>query len=78
MHTGYVKIIKSVKIGGRQFTQGRGCLLYTSSRAVLAAAGGSVARAGFENEISQAVAARINKIPEQHGFYIPADVLRCV
>lgn len=24
MHIGYVKIIKSVKIGGRQFTQGRG------------------------------------------------------
>lgn len=48
---------------------------YSLSRAVLAAAGGSVARAGFENEISQAVAARINKIPEQHGFYIPADVL---
>lgn len=48
---------------------------YSLSRAVLAAAGGSVARAGFENEVSQAVAARTNKIPSQHGFFVPADVL---
>ena len=48
---------------------------YSLSRAVLAAAGGSIANAGFENEVSRAVAERTNMIPEQHGFFIPADAL---
>lgn len=48
---------------------------YSLSRAMLAAAGGSVARAPFEAEISAAVAERVGEVPRQHGFYLPSDIL---
>ena len=48
---------------------------YSLSRALFAAANGSVTRAPFESEISACVAERIGEPARQHAFYLPSDVL---
>ena len=46
---------------------------YSITRAVLAAAGGSVANT-FEGECSAAISKRLGMIPNQHGFFLPVDI----
>lgn len=58
---------------GRLDLSGKDLRRYSLTRAVLAAAGGSVSGT-FEGDCSAEIGKRLGMIPNQHGFFLPLDI----